>query len=64
MNQLPDGWTSAPLEELLAVEERPIADGPFGSKLASRHYTESGARVIRLQNIGDGYFKEIGRAHV
>lgn len=58
MNQLPDGWTSAPLEELLAVEERPIADGPFGSKLASRHYTESGARVIRLQNIGDGYFKD------
>lgn len=27
-------------------------DGPFGSAIASSHYTESGARVIRLGNIG------------
>lgn len=27
-------------------------DGPFGSALKSEHYTESGARVIRLGNIG------------
>lgn len=38
-------------------------DGPFGSGLKSEHYTESGVRVIRLQNIklgsyfdGDGAF--------
>lgn len=58
MNQLPNGWASASLEELQAVEERAITDGPFGSKLASRHYTTSGARVIRLQNIGDGFFRD------
>jgi type I restriction enzyme S subunit len=32
------------------------SDGPFGSKLKTEHYAASGARVIRLQNIGDGAF--------
>jgi hypothetical protein len=58
MSDLPTGWTWATLEELLAVEDRAITDGPFGSKLASRHYTMSGARVIRLQNIGDCIFND------
>jgi len=35
-----------------------ISDGPFGSKLKTEHYSESGARVIRLQNIGDGHFND------
>lgn len=26
-------------------------DGPFGSAIASQHYTDTGARVVRLQNI-------------
>src|SRR5438552_2778431 len=31
-------------------------DGPFGSGLKSEHYTDSGVRVIRLQNIrADGF---------
>ena len=34
-----------------------MTDGPFGSNLKSSHYTSSGPRVIRLQNIGDGVFK-------
>jgi type I restriction enzyme, S subunit len=29
-----------------------IFDGPFGSNLKSSDYTESGARVVRLENIG------------
>jgi type I restriction enzyme S subunit len=58
MTDLPPGWVWAQLEDLLAAEPRAITDGPFGSKLASRHYTPSGARVIRLQNIGDGFFKD------
>ncbi|MEU8346631.1 restriction endonuclease subunit S [Spirillospora sp. NPDC048832] len=58
MTDLPTGWAWATLENLLAVEKRPITDGPFGSKLATRHYTASGARVIRLQNIGDGVFRD------
>lgn len=58
MTDLPTGWAWATLDDLLAVEDRPITDGPFGSKLATRHYTTSGARVIRLQNIGDGVFRD------
>ncbi|MFB9836967.1 restriction endonuclease subunit S [Actinoallomurus acaciae] len=58
MTELPRGWEWATLEDLLAAQERPITDGPFGSKLASRHYSDSGARVIRLQNIGDGVFRD------
>ncbi|WP_180115294.1 MULTISPECIES: restriction endonuclease subunit S [unclassified Acinetobacter] len=30
--------------------------GPFGSNLKSDDYTESGIRIIQLQNIGDGLF--------
>lgn len=58
MTDLPPGWAWATLEDVLAVERRPITDGPFGSKLATRHYTSFGARVIRLQNIGDGIFRD------
>lgn len=58
MTDLPPGWAWATLEDLLAAEPRAITDGPFGSKLASKHYTTSGARVIRLQNIGDGFFRD------
>ena len=41
-----------------APEERAITDGPFGSNLKSAHYTTTGARVFRLQNIGDGVFRD------
>jgi type I restriction enzyme, S subunit len=32
--------------------------GPFGSNLKSSDYTETGIRIIQLQNIGDGEFKD------
>jgi type I restriction enzyme, S subunit len=35
-----------------------IADGPFGSSLTSAHYSDHGARVIRLGNIGVNEFKD------
>ena len=31
--------------------------GPFGSDLQTKHYTKEGVRIIQLQNIGDGHFK-------
>ncbi len=34
-----------------------IVDGPFGSSLTSAHYSDEGARVIRLGNIGVNEFK-------
>lgn len=56
-------WPVATLNDLQADEPRAITDGPFGSNLASRHYTESGPRVVRLQNIGDGRFID-EKAHI
>ncbi len=56
-------WPTAILNDLQADEPRAITDGPFGSNLASRHYTGSGPRVVRLQNIGDGRFID-ERAHI
>jgi hypothetical protein len=41
-----------------ATGQRAITDGPFGSNLTSAHYAPDGALVVRLQNIGDGIFKE------
>ena len=38
------------MEEL--IPKGGIFDGPFGSNLKSDDYTESGVRVIRLENIG------------
>lgn len=56
-------WPVVPLNDLQADEPRAITDGPFGSNLASRHYTDSGPRVVRLQNIGDGSFVD-EEAHI
>ncbi len=47
---------SAPLVEVGEVAS--LADGPFGSNLKTSHYTASGPRVIRLQNIGVGAFRD------
>lgn len=60
---VPVGWCWATLDQLAAAESHAITDGPFGSNLKTSHYTESGPRVIRLQNIGQGVFIE-GRAHI
>jgi type I restriction enzyme S subunit len=56
-------WPVVPLDDLKSNEPRAITDGPFGSNLARRHYTGSGPRVIRLQNIGDGIFID-RKAHI
>lgn len=56
-------WPTVTLDELKAPEPRSITDGPFGSNLARRHYTDSGPRVVRLQNIGDGVFID-EKAHI
>jgi len=56
-------WPTVTLNDLQSEEPRAITDGPFGSNLASRHYTETGPRVVRLQNIGDGRFVD-EKAHI
>lgn len=63
MTHVPDGWRLVTLNDLQADEPRAITDGPFGSNLTSAHYTDSGPRVVRLQNIGDGVFHDLP-AHI
>lgn len=41
-----------------------ITDGPFGSSLTSAHYSESGARVIRLGNLGTSVFRHADEAYI
>ena len=47
-------WGTSRLGELNVF----VSDGPFGSNLMTRDYTDSGVRVVRLENIGYGRFIE------
>lgn len=60
---LPDGWKWMNVACLSSKEPNSITDGPFGSKLKTVHYTDSGPRVIRLQNVGEAEFID-ARAHI
>ncbi|MDP9477172.1 MAG: restriction endonuclease subunit S [Actinomycetota bacterium] len=51
---------TAPLRRALAS----ITDGPFGSSLTSAHYSDDGARVVRLGNIGMAEFKNDDEAYI
>ena len=48
----------------IAPEHGSICDGPFGSKLKSDHYRDTGTRVIRLQNIGLDEFLDSDRVYI
>jgi type I restriction enzyme S subunit len=56
----PKGWPCKPVGSLALK----FSDGPFGSNLKSAHYTETGVRVIRLQNIGVGEFVDDDAAYI
>lgn len=43
---------------------RELTDGPFGSSLTSSHYSDTGARVIRLGNIGSAEFRSADEAYI
>jgi type I restriction enzyme S subunit len=64
VNELPSGWAETTLGELAAPEPFAITDGPFGSSLKTEHYVASGARVIRLTNIGKGSFLDDDAAYI
>lgn len=61
---LPGDWAACRLDDLLATKKGALVDGPFGSALKSEHYTASGCRVIRLNNVGAGRFIDDDRAFV
>jgi len=52
-------WEPSSLGTIADPNQRwSFTGGPFGSNLKSSDYTEAGVRIIQLQNIGDGVFKE------
>ena len=62
---IPEGWVWASVDQLSADSETAIADGPFGANLKTEHYIASaGFRVIRLQNIGAGTFRDEHCAYI
>ena len=56
----PMGW---PTQTMKNASVR-LSDGPFGSNLKSAHYTAKGVRVIRLGNIGCGYFNDADKSFI
>jgi type I restriction enzyme S subunit len=64
LSALPEGWCWAGLEELKDLSPNSMIDGPFGSKLKTSHYSDSGIRVVRLGNIGIGHFNVSDEAFI
>ena len=60
LGRVPAHWQVAQLRRV-SVDR---CDGPFGSGLKSSHYTEGGVRVVRLQNIGHGEFRDSDAAFI
>jgi len=56
----PKNWQIRPLRSISLK----FSDGPFGSNLKTEHYTSSGIRVIRLQNIGVGQLINDDKAYI
>ena len=54
------GWPRVQLRELCSH----FSDGPFGSNLKTSHYSPTGVRVIRLQNVGVGTFLNDDEAYI
>lgn len=63
MSGLPAGWRTIALDDAKAPGSRSMTDGPFGSNLKTAHYTSDGPHVVRLQNIGEGVYRE-APAHI
>ena len=60
LGEMPEHWEVVQLRRV-ALDR---CDGPFGSGLKSSHYTEEGIRVVRLQNIGHGEFRNSDTAFI
>lgn len=61
--KLPEGWCWTTVDQIAGEGGTSLCDGPFGSNLKTEHYTDEGPRVVRLQNIGEGVFRD-ERAHI
>ena len=58
----PRGWGVARLQDVL--QPGGLFDGPFGSNLKTSDYTDSGVRVVRLENLANLRFIEEKRTYI
>lgn len=56
VGKIPKNWQKRNLQDVAREDRYSFTGGPFGSDLKSEEYTESGVRIIQLQNIGVGEF--------
>lgn len=52
------------LRDIAEPSNGAFVDGPFGSNLKSDEYVEAGVRLIQLQNIGEGYWKDDNKKYI
>lgn len=56
--EIPGNWAWCRLKEIAKNTLNSFVDGPFGSDLKVEHYTQNQeVRLIQLNNIGDGFWK-------
>lgn len=54
---IPEDWEEVTFADIADNEVKwSITGGPFGSDLKSEDFTETGVRILQLQNLGDGRF--------
>jgi type I restriction enzyme S subunit len=58
LGEIPDHWELRNMEIVARKDRYSITGGPFGSDLKNEEYTEEGVRIIQLQNIGVGEFRD------
>ena len=54
--ELPQGWKSVKIQDVVITPKQDIVDGPFGSNLKSSEYVDHGIPIIRIQNIDRNHF--------
>lgn len=61
---IPEDWNVCTFADIANKKVKwSITGGPFGSNLKAEHYREEGVRIIQLQNIGDGEFRDISKIY-
>ncbi|MBN8641607.1 MAG: restriction endonuclease subunit S [Flavobacteriales bacterium] len=58
LGEIPEHWNVRNFDSTAMKNQYSFTGGPFGSDLKSDEYTDTGVRIIQLQNIGVGIFKD------
>lgn len=64
MSDQTGAYKRIPLGDVAANSPSSFVDGPFGSSMKSDEYVESGVRLIQLQNIGDGHWRDESKKYI